>query len=374
MAGKEINQEKTDELVRLSLDIGVRLAILGLVAYWCGVLMSPFFLIVVWAAVLAAALYPVYEWLKNLLGGRGGIAATLITLIGILLIVGPVSALAIAMVENLTHLSDELADNKITVPPPPPGIAEWPIIGEWLARTWTLASNNLAAALQQFKPQIKDLGGWLLGMVANTGLGVLQFIASMIIAGVFFGNAKALTSLMSNLVHRLFPGKGEEFVALSGATIRNVSRGVVGISIGQALLAGIGMLLAGIPFAGLLTFFCLVLAIVQIGPGLILFPAIIYAWWSLDTLPALLFTIWTVPVSIMDGFLKPVVMSRGLSVPMLVIFLGVIGGTISHGILGLFIGPVILSVGYQMVTAWLGQSADKIDAPEEEATAESSSS
>ncbi|MGI9484071.1 MAG: AI-2E family transporter [Hyphomicrobiales bacterium] len=371
MADKETNKERTDELVSLSLDIGVRLAILGFIAYWCALLMAPFFLVVIWAAVLATALFPFYEWLKSKFGGRGGLAATLISIAGILLIAGPVSALGLAVVDNLTHLSDDLAANRIRIPPPPSGVADWPFFGDWLARTWSLASQNLDATLQQFKPQIKSFGGWLLGMFANTGLGVLQFFASMIIAGIFFGSATSLTETMSKLVHRLFPGKGEEFVALAGATIRNVSRGVVGISIGQALLAGVGLLAAGIPFAGLLTFFCLVLAIIQIGPGLVLFPAIIYAWWSMDTLPALLFTIWTVPVAIMDGFLKPVVMSRGLSVPMLVIFLGVIGGTIAHGILGLFIGPVILSVGYQMITAWLGQGVKIEEFVEEEKSTDS---
>jgi predicted PurR-regulated permease PerM len=339
--------------MRTLVDIAIKLGLLGLMLYWCALLVSPFVMIVVWAGVLAVALYPVFTWLKGKLGGRGGWASTIIVLIGIVLIFGPVSAMTLAMVDNLQAVQDNLAAGDIQIPPPPDWLAEWSLIGKPIAKVWAQASRDLGTVLTSFKPQIKSAGSALLGMIANTGLGALQLIASMIIAGIFFGNADRMKLSLTKLSQRILPGRGSEIVDLAGATVRNVARGVVGISLFQSLLAGIGLMLAGIPFAGLLTFLCLVLAIIQFPPGLVIIPAVIYGWYSMEFLPALLFTVYIIPVMIMDGFLKPIVMARGLAVPMLVIFLGVIGGTLAHGILGLFIGPIVLSLGYELMLAWI---------------------
>jgi predicted PurR-regulated permease PerM len=347
------------------VDVAIKLGLLGLMVYWCGLLISPFVIIVVWAAVLAVALYPVFAWLKGKLGGRSGWASTIIVLTGIVLIVGPVSAMALAMVDNIQALQVHLEAGDIRIPPPPEGVSEWPLIGKPIAKLWAQASSDLGAVLNSFKPQIKSMGSTLLGMVAHTGLGALQLIASVIIAGIFFGNAELSKQRLTRLSKRILPGRGSEVVDLAGATVRNVARGVVGISLFQSLLAGIGLMLAGIPFAGLLTFLCLVLAIIQIGPGLVIIPTVIYAWYSMEFLPALIFSVYIIPVMIIDNILKPIVMARGLNVPMLVIFLGVIGGTLAHGILGLFIGPVVLSLGYELMVAWMGEwqsSADESDA------------
>ncbi|MGI9373843.1 MAG: AI-2E family transporter [Hyphomicrobiales bacterium] len=360
-----VNKVNENDALRLSIDIVVKLGLLSIIVFWCAKLISPFVLIVVWAAVLAVALFPVYNWLKRILGGRGGWSATIIVLIGVLLIFGPVSALVLAMIENLQFMQDKLAAGDIKISPPSESVAEWPIIGKQLSKLWTRASVDLGAVLTQFKPQIKEMGSALLGMVANTGLGALQMIASIIIAGIFFGNAENSKRRLTNLSERIMPNRGSEFVDLAGATVRNVARGVVGISLLQAFLAGIGLTLAGIPFAGILTFLCLILAIIQVGPALVIIPAVIYAWSAMEFVPALIFTLYIIPVMIMDNFLKPIVMARGLSVPMLVIFLGVIGGTLAHGILGLFIGPVVLSLGYEMMMAWIGRNQGDGESEEE---------
>ncbi len=364
---------KVDEkdVLRVSIDLVIKLGLLGIIVFWCAKLISPFVLIVVWAAVLAVALFPVYNWLKALLGGRGGWAATIIVLIGVFLIFGPVSALVLAMIDNLQAMQEHLEAGDVKIPPPPEGVADWPLVGKQISKLWARASVDLGAVLTQFKPQLKSMGSALLGMVANTGLGALQMIASIIIAGIFFGNAETSKRRLTNLSERIMPNRGSEFVDLAGATVRNVARGVVGISLLQAFLAGIGLTLAGIPFAGILTFLCLILAIIQVGPALVIIPAVIYAWSAMEFVPALIFTLYIIPVMIMDNFLKPIVMARGLAVPMLVIFLGVIGGTLAHGILGLFVGPVVLSLGYEMMMAWInrGNGADET-AEEQEAEAE----
>jgi predicted PurR-regulated permease PerM len=154
---------------------------------------------------------------------------------------------------------------------------------------------------------------------------------------------------------RLNPTRGEEFVEQAGATIRAVSRGVIGISVLQALLAGVGLMVAGIPQASLITFGVLVLGIIQIGPSIILIPVIIWVWTFMDTLPALLFTAYMVPVNLLDNLLRPIVMGRGLKTPILVILIGVIGGTLAYGITGLFLGPIVLAVIWELFVSWIDE-------------------
>ena len=154
---------------------------------------------------------------------------------------------------------------------------------------------------------------------------------------------------------RLSPERSEEFIQLMANTIRSVTRGIIGVAIIQTLMIGIGLVVAGIPAAGILTFACLFLTIIQIGPGLIVLGTIIFAWSNMSFLTALLFTIWMVPATLVDNFLKPILMGQGLPVPIVVILLGVIGGTIAHGIVGLFIGPVILILGYELTRVWMNE-------------------
>jgi predicted PurR-regulated permease PerM len=157
--------------------------------------------------------------------------------------------------------------------------------------------------------------------------------------------------------------RGKPFVDLAAATIRNVARGVIGIALLQALLLGMGFLVAGIPGAGLLTIICLFLGIIQIGPAIVVIASIVWAWMDMSTVSALIFTVYMIPAMLLDNFLKPIVMSRGLSTPMVVIFVGVIGGTLAHGIIGLFIGPIVLAVAYEVVVYWVRGDAKASPAP-----------
>ena len=202
-------------------------------------------------------------------------------------------------------------------------------------------------------PEIKKLAGAFLSAAAGVGLGVLQFAASIIIAGFLFSPAEALTKGIKAFARRITATRGEEFVELSVAAIRNVARGVIGVSLLQAILAGIGLVVADVPGAGLIAFAVLLLGIIQIAPGIPVFGAIFWAWTSMDTVGALLFTLYMVPVSLSDNFLKPIIMAAGLATPMLVIFIGAIGGTLAHGLIGLFIGPIVLAVAYELLLTWV---------------------
>jgi predicted PurR-regulated permease PerM len=184
---------------------------------------------------------------------------------------------------------------------------------------------------------------------------MIKFFAAIIVAGFLFAPAPKLVEAINRFSRRLAPERGEEFVALAGATIRAVSRGVIGISMLQALLAGLGLMVAGVPGVSLITSAVLILGIIQIGPSVVLFPLVIWSWFAMDTVAALLFTIYIVPVNLLDNILKPMVMGRGLQTPMLVILVGVIGGTLAYGITGLFLGPIILAVIWELLATWVSE-------------------
>lgn len=336
-----------------NIDLVIRLLVLSLLGIWCFAILRPFIGIALWGVILAIALFPLFLWLKARLGGRGKLAGTILTLIGIAIIIGPVSAMATIFASNVQDFADSLAAGNLKVPPPPEEIATWPAIGQPLYQIWQQAFINLGAVLSQFKPQLEQLAKNLLFLAANTGLTLLKFLLSIVIAGLFMLNADGLIRNLNRVFLRLTPTHGLAFQKLASSTIRGVGRGIIGVSILQTLLLGIGMTVAGIPAAGLLTLLCLLLAIIQIGPGLIVLPTLIYAWITMKTLGAVLFTAWMVPAALVDNVLKPLLMARGLPVPIVVILIGVIGGTLTQGIIGLFIGPVILSLGFELLKAWI---------------------
>jgi predicted PurR-regulated permease PerM len=338
------------------IELAIRLGVLALLLYWSFILVQPFISIVIWSAVLAVALYPFFEWISSRLGGRRRLAAVLTTIVSLLVVIGPATWLALGLIDSLRIISDRLDPSTLAIPPPATSVKEWPLIGEPIYQFWDLASTNFTAALAKIIPQLKPLGGRLLRVGADTGLGIIKFLVSIIIAGFLFSPAPAIVNTVKGFARRLNPARGEEFADQAAATIRAISRGVIGISVLQALLAGIGLMVAGIPQASLITFGVLVFGIIQIGPSILLIPVIFWSWTLLDTTPALLFTAYMIPVNLLDNILRPIVMGRGLKTPMLVILVGVIGGTLAYGITGLFLGPIILAVIWELLVSWIKES------------------
>jgi len=344
---------RSDQTTSSFIEVAIRLGALALLLYWSLILISPFISIVIWSGVLTVALYPVFEWISLRLGGRRRLAAAVVTLLSLLVIIGPAAWLALGLIDSIRLISERLDLANLTIPPPASSVKEWPLIGEPIYQFWDLASTNLSAALAQILPQLKPLGSSLLRIGADTGLGIIMFLVSVIVAGFLFSPAPRIAEAGKRFAHRLNPTRGEEFVDQAGATIRAVSRGVIGISVLQALLAGIGLMVAGIPQASLITFAVLVLGIIQIGPSIVIIPVIIWSWTFMDTKSALLFTAYMVPVNLLDNLLRPIVMGRGLKTPMLVILIGVIGGTLAYGITGLFLGPIVLAVIWELFVSWI---------------------
>jgi predicted PurR-regulated permease PerM len=189
--------------------------------------------------------------------------------------------------------------------------------------------------------------------VGGVGIEILKFLAAVIVTGFLFISGPRLASSVRTFLDHIVPERSGEFVALAGATIRSVSRGIIGIALLQSLLAGIGFVVAGIPGAGFFAFLVLLLGVAQIGSAILLFPMIAWYWLTRESSAALLFTLYIVPVGFVDNVLKPFVMGHGSQTPMAVIFIGVIGGTLAHGLIGLFIGPIVLAVGWELLAAWM---------------------
>jgi len=347
-AGRDL---RTAPIVELAIRVGA----LGLLLYLALTLVWPFLTVVIWSMVIAVALRPGYERLARWLGGRRRLAAALVSVVSLLVIIGPVFWLALGLIDSLRTVSERLDLSALSLPHPPGSVKDWPLIGNAVYQLWDLASTNLRDAFDQIAPQLKSVGSSLLGVAAEAGTGMIKFFAAIVVAGFLFAPAPRLLAAVNRFARRLSPERGEEFVALAGATIRAVSRGVIGVSMLQALLAGLGLMVAGVPYVSLITSAVLILGIIQVGPSVVLVPLVIWSWFSMDTVAALLFTIYIVPVNLLDNILKPMVMGRGLQTPMLVILVGVIGGTLAYGITGLFLGPIILAVIWELLATWVSE-------------------
>ncbi|WP_298959223.1 AI-2E family transporter [uncultured Roseibium sp.] len=341
------------------IDIAIRLGVLGLFAYFSLQLIAPFFLFLLWAVVLTVALYPVYAWLSGKLGGRKVLSAVLLTLFCLAVVIGPVAVLVVSLVETLQSWFEAVSGGQLNLPSLPERIAALPLVGEKIAEFWGLAQRSLELFLTKVGPMLVPAGSRILSVLASLSGSVLFFVVSIILAGCLFVPGPSLAKGAKRFADRIIAPRGAEFVDLAGATIRNVSRGVIGVAVIQGLLTGVLLIAFSVPLAGILTFIALVLCIVQIGPALVILPTIIWAWSAWDLVPALLFTVLMVPVMLVDNVLRPILMSRGLDTPMLIILIGVLGGTIAHGLLGLFLGPVVLAVFYELVIAWVKVGEDE---------------
>ena len=343
---------RQQEYRRRALEVFIHVGLFVLLATACLMILRPFLPLIAWGIVIAIAAYPSYRKLRTWLGGRGNLAAVLCTLVFLALLIVPVVLLTETMIEGIGTLTAHVREGSISIPPPPGRIATWPIIGPPLQSAWNMAATNLTGLLKSLGPQLKPIASWLFSASAGLGLTVLQFLLSIVVAGVLLANASGGAAVSHSLANRLFGAQGPEFEQLASATIRSVVNGIIGVAAIQTVAAGIGFLVVGMPGAGLWILFFLIAAILQAGT-IALIPAVIYVFAIASTTKAVLFLLWCVVVGLMDNVLKPLLLGRGVAVPIAVIFLGAIGGFLAIGIIGLFIGAVVLSVGYKLFLAWL---------------------
>jgi predicted PurR-regulated permease PerM len=346
------------------LDVLIRAGLLFALVVLCYRIFAPFLTLMVWALILAVALYPLHQMLARRIGGRQGLAATLIALAGVALIVAPTAALMTSVADSVQDYVHAVQNNTLEVPPPRPGVAGWPVIGEKLHAYWSQAHADLPALVQSMQPKIGRLAKAALGFVAGVGGGLLMFLAAFLIAGIImaFGaeGARASEAIFSRIIS---PQRGPRFVKLSTATVRAVAQGVIGVALIQAIAVGLTLMVAKVPFAGVLSVLVLVLGIAQIPALLVTLPAIAYIWMSGDygTAPAVIYSVVLFIAGMLDNFLKPLMLGRGVDAPMPVILLGALGGMAAAGILGLFVGAVLLALGYQIFMGWVYRGQSETD-------------
>lgn len=340
-----------------SLEATIRIGLLIIITVWCFKIVEPFIAPLIWGIIIAIAAHPLYKHLRIALGERHKLAATIFTFIFLIILIVPSVLLTETLIDGLQMLAEKIRDGALSIPPPPDNLHNLMIIGEPLAKFWLLASENIHSALQQLTPVLKIIGSWLLSAATGAGIAILHFVVAIIIAGILLANSSGSNRTARAITRRLADEKGADFADLAEATVRSVANGILGVAVIQSLLAGLGFMVAEVPAAGLWALLCLILSIAQIGIAPIMIPVIIYLFYTADTLTAVAFLIWSIPLSLIDNILKPILLGRGVKTPMAVIFIGAIGGLLSSGVIGLFIGAVILALGYDLFLLWLSDSS-----------------
>ncbi len=342
------------ELIETAIQIGI----ITLLVVWCYQIAAPFIGPIVWAGIIAIGVHPLFQWLKDKTGLSPGWASTAVTLALLVILITPSAILSNALLKNVQTLTAQIENDDLQIPPPSEGVGDWPLIGKKVETLWSQASQDPKAVLGQYDAQLKKYARWFLAKAAGAGMGLLVFIFSIILAGVFLVSATGARRAVESVFTRLAGSRGPEMTELSQATVKSVVTGILGIAIIQSLLAGLGFIVMGVPAAGLLAFICLILAIVQIDILIILIPLSIYAFSVTGTGAAVAFLVWNIAVGLLNNVLKPILLAKGVNAPMAVIFIGAIGGMLHYGIIGLFVGAVVMVLGYTLFIAWLKPDAE----------------
>lgn len=343
------------------MDVVIRIGLLAFLVVMCVRVFAPFANLMLWALILAITLYPLHQRLAGWLKGRQGSAATLLVVAGILLIGVPTVMLSGSFARHVHNAYTTFENHGITIKQPDPKVADWPLVGKRVYSTWSMAADNLPMFVEENKVQLKNILKRIFSAAANMAGALLLFVGALIIAGVMMAYGEAGSITMQRIFNRLTgTERGARLQSLSTATVRSVASGVIGVAFIQALLLGIGFIMAGIPAAGVLALVVMLIGIVQLPAAIISLPAIAYLWWSGDssTTSNIFYSIYLIIAGMADNVLKPLLLGRGVDVPMPVILLGALGGMVSGGIIGMFIGAVLLAVGYQIFMEWVSNSEE----------------
>ncbi len=346
---------RLDRIETRAAELLLRLAALGLILYSGYALLRPFFSLFLWAVILATALKPLYDWLRRRLGGRGKLAASLIT-IGLLLIaIGPVAALADSLFVTVKTVVEHYEATGVRMPALPRFITDLPLVGEGIARSWTAATANIEVTAAKYGPLLIPSAGEVLVVLGSIAMGFLGMIFAVMLTGILLAASTGLSEIGGKLADRLAGSpNGTHLIVVATRTIRAVSRGVVGVAVLQALLTGVVLQIFDVAGAGLMAFVGLILCIVQIGLIPVVAPVLIWAWITQPATEALLLTVLLTPITLIDNVLKPLIMSRGLETPASLLLVGVVGGTLSAGVVGVFVGPIVLAVLHDLAREWIG--------------------
>ena len=362
-ATSAIDRAVETRLSKRLMDVLIRAGLVLALTVLCYKIFAPFIGMMAWALILAVTLYPAHQKLARKMAGRQGLAATLLTVAGVVLIVLPTAVLMGALGDSVHDLIGKVHENTLVVPPPPASVAEWPLVGKKVFGAWTQAHEDLPALVKSLQPKLAALAKTAVETVASIAGAVLLFLASFIVAGIIMAFGRAGAESAEAIFDRIMgTGRGAQFVTLSSATIRAVALGVLGVAFIQAIVIGLTMVVAGVPFAGALALLLLVLGIAQVPALLVTIPVIVYVWASGEygTGAAVTYSVLLFVGGMLDNVLKPLLLGRGVDAPMPVVLLGALGGLATSGILGMFIGATLLALGYQIFMWWVADNPDVV--------------
>ncbi|MEM8844021.1 MAG: AI-2E family transporter [Pseudomonadota bacterium] len=352
-----VNKEDIQKILSEDfINIVIRIGILIFLVVMCVRIFAPFTQLILWGLILAVSLYPLYLGLLKRLGSRKGLSASVIVVVGLLVIGVPTIMIGTSFADHVSETYTSIENGSFHIQQPSPSVAEWPIVGKRIYKTWQTISTDLPGYINSNQEQITNLSKGLFSAALNTAGGILLFLAALIIAGIMMAYGESGSKSSQSIFNRIAgPTRGNELWKLSVATIRSVANGVIGIAFIQALLLGIGLILADIPAAGVLAVIILFLGIAQLPALIITIPVIVYMWTlgDLSTTSNIIYSIYLVLAGTSDAILKPLLLGRGVDAPMPIILIGAIGGMITSGIIGLFVGAVFLAVGYQIFMSWV---------------------
>jgi predicted PurR-regulated permease PerM len=347
------NQSSTNSVY----DTTIRLFILLLIIAWCLMIMYPFVSIILWSLILALAMYPLHTTLTKKMGGRPKLASVIMVLSILVIIFLPTWLLVDSLIEQVKALKLSYDAGTLTIPPPTEKVKAWPIIGQKLYDTWFAASDNLEQLLLKHKDQIIDVGSKIgKGILSAVG-GVIQIMVSLCIAVIMLaigGTGEEIRKFFRKLAGE----RGDELADMTLKTVASVVKGVIGVALILALLNGLIFMLAGVPYAGIWTLLAFVLAVLQIPLIFITLPVIIYLFAEKELMTAIIWAVLIFVAGLSDNVLKPILLGKGAPVPMLVIFIGVIGGFIFSGFIGLFTGAIVMSIGYKLFVGWVNSNEE----------------
>ena len=350
--------DQKDERVRLAIEIFIRISLLALVIYFTYLIAKPFIGIVIWGIIIAVALSPLITMLEKQFGNRKKvIMGFTITVIAALLI--PTYMLSGSMIEASTSFAHAFKEGNITIPPPTQKVKEWPVIGEQAYAFWDSASHNLKTTLEPFKDEIKKMAGKFFSVLGSGLSTILMFVGSFVIAAAFLIKSEGAVMFYRTVLRRIIGEKGDEWATLSSLTVRSVVTGVIGVAVIQALLAFIGLIAMDIPFAVVWTLIIMFFTIIQMPALIVIGPIIAYVFAHGSGTAEIVFAIYMLIVGAVDGVLKPLLMGRGVDIPMLIILIGAIGGMILMGLIGLFIGAVVFALAYKLFGLWIADAKEK---------------
>jgi predicted PurR-regulated permease PerM len=353
-----MDEKALNKTVKTSVEVSIRLILMFLLVAWCLFLLLPFLEPVLWGAIIAVSLSPLYHQINNLFGDKPKLTSSIIVLVFLAVLIVPAFLTVLAMTDKVGVLMDLMDQGQLNIPPPDASVQSWPLVGERIYAIWSSFSSNIETALNDYEGQLAQAGKAVLNSILNLSTTIAMFLFSIVIAGVLLAT-RGTDQLNQKVFTRVLGDNGAAFAKLSENTIRSVTKGVIGVAFIQAILLGILFALAGVPYAGIWGALCLILGVMQLPPTLVSIPVVIYIFSVSD---GVMGTVWAALIILsgfVDNILKPILMGKGSTVPMLVVFLGSLGGFMTTGFLGLFTGAIVLSIGYELFMAWINTDVSK---------------